>query len=126
MVIDDEEILTKTFALLLKKQSYEVEVASRAEEAIAIVEKMDFDLVLCDIRMPGQNGVTTARQIQQKRRELGKGPVPLIFLTGYADPVLENQARELDPVAMIFKPFDAFELLDIIRSTLKEPDKSRK
>jgi DNA-binding response OmpR family regulator len=64
LVIDDEELLTKTFALLLGKRNYEVRVASRYEEALSIIEKEDYDLILSDIRMPGKNGVETLLEIQ--------------------------------------------------------------
>lgn len=118
LVIDDEEILTKTFAKLLEKKGYEVLVASRGEDALAMAEEINFDMVLCDIRMPGQNGVETAKQIRALCRNQGKENIPIIFLTGYADEQLENEARELEPVATIFKPFDASQLMELINTTV--------
>jgi len=118
LVIDDEEILTKTFARLLAKKNYEVCVANRSEEALGMCKKEDFDLVLCDIRMPGKNGVETILEMQSLRRENKKTPLPVIFLTGFADTKVEEQARTLKPVAYIFKPFDTSQLLEMIESTL--------
>ena len=118
LVIDDEEILTKTFARLLEKKGYDVLVASRAEDAIAMAEEEDFSLVLCDVRMPGQNGIETAKQIRTLRQSQGKGDIPIIFLTGYADDKLEAEAQKLEPVGYVFKPFDAAHLLDLIHSNL--------
>ena len=119
MVIDDEELLTRTFARMLERQDYEVWVASRPEDALAMAEKEDFDLVLCDIRMPGKNGVETIREIQSQRLANQRGRLPVIFLTGYADIKLEKEAETLEPVAYIFKPFDTGKLLELIRSTVK-------
>lgn len=118
LVIDDEEILTKTFARLLEKKGYEVFVASRAEDAIAMAEEIDFDLILCDMRMPGQNGVETIHQINSTCSLEGEKTIPVIFLTGYADEKLEEEAQKLNPVAYILKPFDTFQLLDVIQSNL--------
>lgn len=118
LVIDDEEILTKTFVRLLEKQKYEVLVASRAEDALVMAEEEDFDFMLCDIRMPGRNGVETVQQIREICHQRGKGDIPIIFLTGYADEALEKQAQSLNPVAYIFKPFDTFKLLELIHSKI--------
>jgi len=115
LVIDDEEILTITFVKLLEKAGYSVLVASRGEDAVVMAEEVGFDLMLCDIRMPGQDGVKTVRQIKNLP---GKKNIPVIFITGYADELLEKEANKLSPVAYIYKPFDAFKLLDIIKRTL--------
>lgn len=118
LVIDDEEILTKSFARMLEKQGYDVYVASQSEDALAMAEEINFDLILCDIRMPGKNGVETVKQMMETRNAQGKKKIPIIFLTGYADENLEAQARSLNPAAYIFKPFDVGVLLNLIKSQL--------
>lgn len=119
LVVDDEELLTKTFARLLEKKGYEVATSTRPEDGIDMVEKNHFDLVLCDIRMPGMNGVDMVRQMMSVLERQGKKRVPVIFLTGFADKKVEDQARTLNPVDYIFKPFDVMKLLDLIEATLK-------
>ena len=118
LVIDDEEILIKTFSRLLDKLNYEVLVASRPEDALAMAEEEDFDLILCDIRMPGKNGVETIREIRSIQKGNGKPESPVIFLTGFADPKLEEQAQVLHPVAYIYKPFDTNKLLEVIKTAV--------
>lgn len=119
LVIDDDELLTRTFSRLLVKQNYEVMLATRPEDALGMAREKDCDLILCDIRMPGKNGVETIREIQTLREGLRKTCPPVIFLTGFADPKLETEARTLNPFAYVFKPFDTEELLQLIRSSLK-------
>jgi len=97
----NEEILTITFVKLLEKAGYSVLVASRGEDAVIMAEEDAFDLILCDIRMPGQNGVATIQQIKNLR---GKKEIPVIFITGYADEVLEKEASRLEPVAYLYNP----------------------
>lgn len=120
LVIDDEELLTKTFARLLEKKNHEVLVASRYEDALVMTEEEDFDLVLCDIRMPGKNGVETVKEIQSILRKKGKSRVPVIFLTGFADKKVEETAKALNPVAYIFKPFDTAKLLEVVEASLQK------
>lgn len=119
LVIDDDELLTKTFSRLLVKQNYEVLWATRPEDALLIVKERDCDLILCDIRMPGKNGVETIREVQGIFGEYGKNCPPVIFLTGFADPQLEREARALNPFAYVFKPFDTQELLELISAGLE-------
>ena len=116
LVIDDEELLTRTFARLLEKKNYDVMVASRPEDALVMAEEETFDLILCDIRMPGRNGVETIREIQLLQSKENKSPVPVIFLTGFSDSKLEQEAKTLNPVAYIFKPFDTLKLLELIEA----------
>jgi len=118
LVVDDEEILTKTFSRLLRTKGFEAQVARRAEEALKLAAETDFDLMLCDVRMPGQDGVSTTRQIRKLRQDQGKPAIPVIFLTGYADKQLEEEALSLDPLAFLFKPFDAFKLLELIEEKI--------
>lgn len=116
LVIDDEEILTKTFARLLEKQGYEVLFALRADDAFAIAESEDFDLILSDIRIPGKNGVEIVKEMQAIFLKEGRAMPPVIFITGFADELLEEQAKQLNPVAYLSKPFDAIKLLKTIEN----------
>ena len=118
LVIDDEEILTRTFSKLLEKQGYEVFVAKNGGDALAMVEVETFDLIISDIRMPGKNGVDVIKAVQDFMDANQKRRVPVIFITGFADDQVEKKARELGPVAYLFKPFDVRELIDVVSSAV--------
>ena len=118
LVIDDEEILTKTFARLLEKQGYEVFVAKRGADALEMAEEERFDLVICDIRMPGIDGVETIRHLREVFERKGEKPPPDIFITGYADQAAHDRAAELAPAAYIYKPFDNDILLSKVKGLL--------
>lgn len=118
-MIDDEEILTKSFAILLEKKGYETYTARNGQDAQVLVEGENIDLIICDIRMPGQNGIATIVAINQIMEQQGKKSAPVVFVTGFADASLEEEARKLNPLAYILKPFDMQELLDIVTQGLK-------
>ncbi len=120
LVIDDEEILTKSFALLLEKTGYETYTARNGQDAQALAEGENIDLIICDIRMPGKNGIETISAINQIMKQQGKKNVPVIFITGFADETLETEAKKLKPLAYIFKPFDMKELLGIVNQGIKQ------
>jgi CheY-like chemotaxis protein len=118
LLIDDEALITRSFAKLLGKNSFEVEVCQSGQEAIMIARNKNFDLIMCDIRMPGLNGIDTIKTIFDQYRSKNKTLPGLIFITGYADDTQESTARELNPFAYIYKPFDVRDLLDVIRKAL--------
>ena len=118
LLIDDEELLTRSFSLLLEKSGYEVYVAKSGSDALAMAESERFDLVICDIRMPRLNGVETIKAIRADSGKNSSKNVPVIFITGFADEKTEIEASELKPSAYLYKPFDNFELLKIVKDNL--------
>ena len=116
LLIDDEELITRTLARALEKSGYEVLVAKRGEDALIMAEEEEFDLIISDIRMPGPDGVDTVKKILANKRS---SKIPAIFMTGYADPAVEKKARELNPTAYFHKPFDFPEFLAKVRETLE-------
>ncbi len=110
LIIDDEEILTKTFTKLLERQGYEVYTAKKGQDALCMVEAENFDLVICDMRMPGLNGVETIRQLRML-----KPNIPVIFVTGFVDEKLEKEAQTLGPIGYLHKPFDSEALLNLLK-----------
>jgi len=119
LVIDDEEILTKTFARLLEKAGYEVFICKTGTDAIEMVKEESFDLIICDIRMPGMSGVETIWKIAEAFENSGQVRPPYIFITGYADQIAEEKARALNPAAYIEKPFDNLVLLNKVKELIQ-------
>lgn len=118
LVIDDEEILTKTFAKLLEKTGYDVFICKTGADAIEITQEDMFDLIICDIRMPGINGVETIKKIREAFQKNGRNSPPDIFITGYADKTAEENAKALTPAAYLEKPFDNEALLKKVKDLL--------
>lgn len=112
LILDDEELIIRTLAKLLEKNGYEVMVVKNGEDAVAMAEAEDFDLIISDIRMPGMNGLEAMKTIYKNKK------IPTIFITGYADPVLEEEAKQADAVAYIYKPFDLSELMEKVKAVL--------
>lgn len=118
LIIDDEDLVTKSLQILLTKEGYNAVIATSGKEAIEKVKKLDFHLVVSDIRMPDIDGIETIEKIRQVQKELGKEPIPEILITGYADEERYNRALELKVADYIFKPFDTKQFLDIIKKNL--------
>jgi len=118
LVIDDEGLVTKSLKKLLAKEGYNAVVAISGQEAIEKIKNSDFDLIICDVRMPYLDGIETIEKIRGVNKELGKKPIPEILITGYADENKYKSALKLGVADYIFKPFDIKQLLDTIKRNL--------
>lgn len=118
LIVDDEELLTRSFTRLLAKQGYDVSTARNGADAVRLAENTPFDLVVSDIRMPGENGVETVLKIQARAEQSGRVRPPVIFITGFADEATEQEASRLKPAAYLMKPFDIAELVQLVQKTL--------
>jgi CheY-like chemotaxis protein len=87
--------------------------AQSGKEALEVIKKKDFDLVVADIKMAGMDGVETATAIKKYFIERNKTEIPVVFITGYADIADQKQAQALGEV--LTKPFDKDELLENVR-----------
>ena len=118
LVIDDEEIIIRSLAKLLEKSGFEAFVAKTGQDALVMVEEEDFDLIISDIRMPGLNGIEAVKGIYKVLQEKGVERPPVIFITGYADKECKREAKALNPIAYIYKPFDISDLVGRIKEVL--------
>jgi adenylate cyclase len=107
LIIDDEDGIRRSLARLLKEEGYLVQVARDGEEALGIFEKdpYNFDIVICDLIMPGIDGIKTIEEINKIHQEITK-----IILTGYGTLESSIKAIEAGIDGFITKPFENKEL----------------
>lgn len=113
VVVDDEEDLRSVVARYLVKNGYHVSEAEGGEALRAIMAERPVDLVLLDINMPREDGLSIARHLR------GLGPIGIIMLTGAADPVDRVIGLEIGADDYIAKPFDMREMLARVRAVLR-------
>ena len=119
LLVDDDTLVLKTLTRLLEKAGHMVRAFQDSREAIQAVMCEDFDLVITDIRMPNIDGYQTIRYVREIRSKNQKEPAKEIMITGYAED-LEEVQNKVKPHAMIFKPFDVNEFIDIVNRVLEE------
>jgi DNA-binding response OmpR family regulator len=78
LIVEDEEALCLLYKEELSAEGYEVTTARDAEQALEILRRERFDLIVTDIRMPGRDGVELITEIMGLRKE-----VPIIINTAY-------------------------------------------
>jgi CheY-like chemotaxis protein len=112
MVVDDDELVRETVAALLEGQGFIVEAAASGAEGVALVEAGSTpDALVCDLSMPGMNGIDTINRV----REMLPG-LPCFLLTGYAG---ERAALGTgDTFTLLRKPISASALVAQIEAGL--------
>ncbi|MCM8782716.1 MAG: response regulator [Candidatus Omnitrophica bacterium] len=119
LVIDDDSMVTQAIGNLLEKANYSATASQDGYEALdKIIEERNFDLIVCDIRLPGINGVETVKRIKERLKALNKPDIPVIFITGYADEEVNAEAQKIGK--LIYKPFDNKDFLKIIKEYIEE------
>jgi two-component system response regulator AtoC len=110
LIVEDDEALRESLQLTLAAESYEALVASGGSEALRLVEATPFDVVLCDLRMPGLDGLELLPQLA---RRLPGATLILMSAFGTADLAIEAMRR--GAYDYLAKPFTPSELLLVIR-----------
>ncbi len=67
LIIDDEEGLRSSLSLLLEDEGYDVETADSGDTGLTAAGDRSFDLVLCDVRMPGRNGLEILPELVERQ-----------------------------------------------------------
>lgn len=101
LVVDDEELIRRTVAKILKKADFEVFLAEDGYRAVEMAKEQIFDMVITDVRMPGIDGVETIRLIKEIQPDIYS-----IIITGYASEETPVQALKVGVNDYIFKPFE--------------------
>ena len=109
LVVDDEELYRRALERILSRVGHNVLMARDATEAMGIVSSQPVDLVLCDIKMPGINGLELVRQIHDVEPDL-----PCIVITGYSSAENSIEALRAGAFWYLEKPFEQ-ERLDVVR-----------
>ena len=103
---------------LLEKNGFDITVASSGQEALGLLGKETFDLILTDVRMPEVNGIENLKAIRAERAKFGKPPLPEIVLTAYDDELIKAEAQKLGVRDFLLKPFDLTDFISTIRKNL--------
>lgn len=113
VIAEDEAIIRLDLKEILEEEGYEVVgETGRGDEAVTLVREHKPDLVILDIRMPGMDGLSAAREIS------GEGEAAVLILTAFSQRNLIEEARDAGALAYLIKPFTKTELIPAIEVAL--------
>jgi DNA-binding response OmpR family regulator len=116
LVVDDDENILNLERTILEQRGFEVTGAIGGAEALELLGKKTFDLVLLDVMMPEVDGFTVCRKIKEDPR---LKDLPVIFLTAKGGGEALAEGFESGAIMYINKPFTANKLLTIVNTMLE-------
>ncbi len=110
LIVDDEFSICEVLAQFLKKDGYNVSMASNGEEAIGIIGRENIDMIISDIKMPGISGVDLLKRVKESAPSM-----PVLMTTGF--PTLDTaiEALKLGAYDYMTKPFHLEEIGEKVR-----------
>lgn len=118
LCVEDQADLREDLVLELSDHGYRVEECRDGLAALALFENQHFDLLICDIQLPGLGGLELLGRVRRLSQD--KRDVPAIFLSAYGDREARQAAAEQGAKAYFVKPVDYRELLDAVDRIMKE------
>ncbi|MEW4468449.1 response regulator [Parasphingorhabdus sp. JC815] len=113
LLVDDEATLREPLAEYLTKQGFRVQQASDASQARSVMNAFNFDIILLDIMMPGEDGLSFCRHVRDKTE------IPVIFISAKGEELDRIVGLELGADDYITKPFSPRELVARIKVVLR-------
>jgi response regulator NasT len=113
VIAEDEAIIRLDLKETLEEEGYEVVgEAGRGDEAVELVRKLEPDLAILDIKMPGLDGIAAAREISASRK------AAVLILTAFSQRDLVQQATDAGAMSYLVKPFQKSALIPAIEVAL--------
>ncbi|HIY66790.1 MAG TPA: response regulator [Candidatus Agrococcus pullicola] len=116
LVAEDESLIRMDIVETLRDSGFDVVgEAGDGEQAIALAQELEPDLVVMDVKMPKMDGITAAEKLQESR-------IPVVMLTAFSQKELVERAGEAGALAYVVKPFNQNDLLPAIEIALARHD----
>jgi len=105
LVVDDDQVVGKSFERVLGDKGYKVDTALSGREAFEKYAGADFDMVFMDLKMPGPDGLEVAKRIKEMNPWL-----PIVVVTGYGSQEAEEKAKAIGVAEFLHKPLTPSEI----------------
>jgi DNA-binding NtrC family response regulator len=120
LLVDDEKDFIESLAERLQLRNFDVATALSGDDAINLVRKNEFDVIILDVKMPGKSGIDTLKEIKNINQL-----TQVIMLTGHATVESAIQGMKLGAYDYIMKPTVVEDLINLINKAYKIVEEHR-
>ena len=113
LVIDDERSIRNTLKDILEYEKYEVDLAEDGTKALAKVKNTEYDIILCDIKMPGMDGIEVLEKLEEHSPD-----TPVVMISGHGNIDTAVESIKKGAYDFIEKPLDLNRLLITIKNAM--------
>ena len=118
LILDDDTELLDALSRILEHHGHDVDCADNAELAVDMVVQGNYDLLLVDYKMPGNDGVWFMQNVDLPKDS------KVLLITAYVNRDIINKMFTLGAAGYLIKPFDEEELLRHVSYYCKDPDEA--
>ncbi len=112
LIVDDDPAFCLATERYLRARGYETETAGDGIEALESINRQKPDVVICDVRMPGLDGISLLKKVRVTNTDL-----PFVMTTAYASDDLAIEAERGGRADLLEKPIDQNQLLECLRKS---------
>lgn len=117
LLVDDDPVILDLLRLNFELEGYEVATANNGHEALAIAKRGGCSAVVLDVMMPELDGFVVCEMLRADPTTAG---LPIIMLTARAQTVDRARGEEVGADAFVTKPFDPFDIVDLVARMIEE------
>jgi len=113
LIVDDDQVVLASCRRILDPEGYEVSLTSNVKEALQMLEKKIFDIILVDVIMPEYDGIYLIGNVRENLPRL-----PILVMSGYPTPETISSGMRMGATHFIAKPFTPDELITAVGKAL--------
>lgn len=113
LVVDDERSIRNTLKDILEYEKYDVDLAEDGKKALEIIKNTEYDIILCDIKMPGMDGIEVLEHLSKYTPD-----TPVVMISGHGNIDTAVESIKKGAYDFIEKPLDLNRLLITIRNAM--------
>ena len=117
LVVDDERGFCDVVTVILESQGYQVQQAHHANDALGLLDETTPDLILTDMMMPEMDGVGLIKRLRETPKW---ADIPVVVISAYSEPEVQENAFAAGATGFISKPFSASELRSTVGAYFTE------
>ena len=116
LIVDDSETIREAVSYTLENAQYQVQKAVDGQDALLLLEKGQFQLIITDLHMPNLDGIGLIKAIRAKAEHQF---TPILFLTTESKTSRKEEARDAGATGWIVKPFVPEKLLAVVQKLIR-------
>lgn len=114
LVVDDEQIVLRSCERILAPEGYGVDTATSAKDALSLLDRNLYDLIITDVKMPEMDGIEFMRQVRAKNPDIN-----IVVITGYPSQESIKEALSLRIIDYLPKPFSPTHLIEVTNNAVE-------
>lgn len=115
LICEDNKLALKTISVVLEREGFKSDTADNGYDALALLKDNLYDMVIVDIHLPYHSGLELVEYLRTDLRL----DTPVLIVSAFSDPQMQRQAAELGIDGYIIKPFSPTDLVNRIKTILK-------